>query len=409
MARINLYSLVGQGDFFSAGLSGTEFFQQLTAAKPDEEIELHIHSDGGDALDGMMIANVLSDHKGRKVAIIDGTCASAATFAAMACDTIKMRSSALMMIHGAWSDASGQPDKLREKADQLDKVITAMRPLYERRNVPSDKIDAWMASQETWFTAAEAKAEGLIDEILEMPALPDPKAQARRRRANTASRAQASRNRSKAMDPKEIRSKLGLAEDAKAREVRKALKAYMSEDKGTDDEKSALARAVAEMDEESETDVGKSQVSAKAAESAEAMALIDKLTARVEKAETDAYYAKAEQLQDRKTAKEVLALAGGNTSNALAILAKMPKQPNTTSALARRMFQGGDPMSGQTTKTTDDDDGDNIRPSANRQFTLTQCNLASKAKALAEAKNISIEQATYEVAKKHPELAQRAQ
>lgn len=211
------------------------------------------------------------------------------------------------------------------------------------------------------------------------------------------------------MDPKEIRSKLGLAEDAKAREVRKALKAYMSEDKGTDDEKSALARAVAEMDEESETDVGKSQVSAKAAESAEAMALIDKLTARVEKAETDAYYAKAEQLQDRKTAKEVLALAGGNTSNALAILAKMPKQPNTTSALARRMFQGGDPMSGQTTKTTDDDDGDNIRPSANRQFTLTQCNLASKAKALAEAKNISIEQATYEVAKKHPELAQRAQ
>lgn len=410
MARINLYSLVGQGDFFSAGLSGTEFYKQLTAAKPDEEIELHIHSDGGDALDGMMIANVLSDHKGRKVAIIDGTCASAATFAAMACDKVKMRSAALMMIHGAWSDASGQPDKLREKADHLDKVIAAMRPLYERRGITAEKIDQWLASQETWFTAEEAKAEGLIDEILEMPALPDPKAQARRRRANTASRAQASRNRSKAMDPKEIRSKLGLAEDAKAREVRKALKAYMSEDKGTDEEKSALARAVAEMDEESETDVGKAQISAKAAESPEAMALIDKLTARVEKAETDAYYAKAEQLQDRKTAKEVLALAGGNTSNALAILAKMPKQqPNTTSALARRMFQGGDPMSGQTTKTTDDDDGENVRPSANRQFTLTQCNLASKAKALAESKNIDIEKATYEVAKKHPELARRAQ
>ena len=114
-------------------MSGTEFYQQLTAAKPDEEIELHIHSDGGDALDGMMIANVLSDHKGRKVAIIDGTCASAATFAAMACDKVKMRSAALMMIHGAWSDASGQPDKLREKADHLDKVIAAMRPLYERR------------------------------------------------------------------------------------------------------------------------------------------------------------------------------------------------------------------------------------------------------------------------------------
>lgn len=409
MARINLYSLVGAGDIFAAGLTGSEFYSQLSAAKPDEEIELHIHSDGGDALDGMMMANVLSDHKGRKVAVIDGTCASAATFAAMACDTVKMRASALMMVHGAWSEASGQPDMLREKADQLDKVITAIRPLYERRNVSSAKIDAWMASKETWFTAAEAKAEGLIDEIIELPAMPDPKAQARRR-SKTASRAQASRSRGKAMDGKEVRSKLGLAETATARDVRKALKAYMAEGKDGDEEKNALARAVAEMDEESETDVGKAQISAKAAESPEAMALIDKLTARVEKAETDAYYAKAEQLQDRKTAKEVLALAGGNTSNALAILAKMPKQqPNTTSALARRMFQGGDPMSGQTTKTTDDDDGENVRPSANRQFTLTQCNLASKAKALAESKNIDIEKATYEVAKKHPELARRAQ
>ena len=167
MARINLYSLVGAGDIFAAGLTGSEFYSQLSAAKPDEEIELHIHSDGGDALDGMMMANVLSDHKGRKVAVIDGTCASAATFAAMACDTVKMRASALMMIHGAWSDASGQPDKLREKADQLDKVITAMRPLYERRNVPSAKIDAWMASQETWFTAAEAKDYGIVDRVIE--------------------------------------------------------------------------------------------------------------------------------------------------------------------------------------------------------------------------------------------------
>ena len=57
----------------------------------------------------------------------------------------------------------------------------------------------------------------------------------------------------------------------------------------------------------------------------------------------------------------------------------------------------------------DDEDEENVKPSANRQFVLTQCSLASKAKALAEAKNISIEQATYEVAKKHPELARRAQ
>ena len=404
MARINLYSLVGAGDIFAAGLTGSEFYSQLSAAKPDEEIELHIHSDGGDALDGMMMANVLSDHKGRKVAVIDGTCASAATFAAMACDTVKMRASALMMIHGAWSDASGQPDKLREKADQLDKVITAMRPLYERRNVTSAKIDAWMASQETWFTAAEAKAEGLIDEIIELPAMPDPKAQARRR-SKTASRAQASRNRGKAMDGKEVRSKLGLAEAATARDVRKALKAYMAEGKDGDEEKNALARAVAEMDEESETDAGKALVSSQAAQSPEALALVEKLTARVQSTEAELFFAKAERLADRQTAKEYLALTGGNYENAMKLLAKLPKPGNQTSALARSMFGGGDPMGGTQTQ----DDGENVKPSANRRYLLTQCSLADKAKALAASKNITLEAATYEIARKHPELARRPQ
>lgn len=404
MARINLYSLVGAGDIFAAGLTGSEFYSQLSAAKPDEEIELHIHSDGGDALDGMMMANVLSDHKGRKVAVIDGTCASAATFAAMACDTVKMRASALMMIHGAWSEASGQPDMLREKADQLDKVITAMRPLYERRNVPSAKIDAWMASKETWFTSAEAKAEGLIDEIIELPAMPDPKAQARRR-SKTASRAQASRSRGKAMDGNEVRSKLGLAETATARDVRKALKAYMAEGKDGDEEKNALARAVAEMDEESETDTGKALVSSQAAQSPEALALVEKLTARVQSTEAELFFAKAERLADRQTAKEYLALTGGNYDNAMKLLAKLPKPGNQTSALARSMFGGGDPMGGTQTQ----DDGENVKPSANRRYLLTQCSLADKAKALAASKNITLEAATYEIARKHPELARRPQ
>ncbi len=404
MARINLYSLVGAGDIFAAGLTGSEFYSQLSAAKPDEEIELHIHSDGGDALDGMMMANVLSDHKGRKVAVIDGTCASAATFAAMACDTVKMRASALMMVHGAWSEASGQPDMLREKADQLDKVITAIRPLYERRNVSSAKIDAWMASKETWFTAAEAKAEGLIDEIIELPAMPDPKAQARRR-SKTASRAQASRSRGKAMDGKEVRSKLGLAETATARDVRKALKAYMAEGKDGDEEKNALARAVAEMDEESETDTGKALVSSQAAQSPEALALVEKLTARVQSTEAELFFAKAERLADRQTAKEYLALTGGNYENAMKLLAKLPKPGNQTSALARSMFGGGDPMGGTQTQ----DDGENVKPSANRRYLLTQCSLADKAKALAASKNITLEAATYEIARKHPELARRPQ
>ena len=207
------------------------------------------------------------------------------------------------------------------------------------------------------------------------------------------------------MDGKEVRSKLGLAEAATARDVRKALKAYMAEGKDGDEEKNALARAVAEMDEESETDAGKALVSSQAAQSPEALALVEKLTARVQSTEAELFYAKAERLADRQTAKEYLALTGGNYENAMKLLAKLQKPGNQTSALARSMFGGGDPMGGTQTQ----DDGENVKPSANRRYLLTQCSLADKAKALAASKNITLEAATYEIARKHPELARRPQ
>ena len=135
------------------------------------------------------------------------------------------------------------------------------------------------------------------------------------------------------MDGKEVRSKLGLAEAATARDVRKALKAYIAEGKDGDEEKNALARAVAEMDEESETDAGKALVSSQAAQSPEALALVEKLTARVQSTESELFFAKAERLADRQTAKEYLALTGGNYENAMKLLAKLQKPGNQTSVL----------------------------------------------------------------------------
>ena len=44
--------------------------------------------------------------------------------------------------------------------------------------------------------------------------------------------------------------------------------------------------------------------------------------------------------------------------------------------------------------TQTQDDGENVKPSANRRYLLTQCSLADKAKALAASKNITLEAAT---------------
>lgn len=164
--QIHLHDGIGKNSD-GEGISSKEFVEQLP--KDGEEVEIRINSPGGNVYDGIAMANALFSYPGETTAVIEGICASAATFLAVSCKKIKMFESSILMVHGPWAETGGNADKLRDIADQLDKTKELMLAVYKRRGIPKATIDKWLESESTYLTAKEAKEVGLCDEIIKQP------------------------------------------------------------------------------------------------------------------------------------------------------------------------------------------------------------------------------------------------
>lgn len=147
-------------------ISAASFAQTLEQVETDR-VQLHINSPGGDAFDGIAIANAIRQSDKHVVAVVDGLAASIASVIAVACDEVVMAPGAQMMIHDAWTYAAGASSDLRKVADDLDKLSGSLASLYARRGGTADEWRALMLA-ETWFTDAEAVAAGLADRVLDV-------------------------------------------------------------------------------------------------------------------------------------------------------------------------------------------------------------------------------------------------
>lgn len=146
------------------GVSAESFVKQL-ANVDAENITLHINSPGGDVFDARAIATAIKNHKATVTAKIDGLAASAATYIALAADSVEMADGSFFMIHKGWTFTMGNADDLRETSNLLDKVDESIVNDYAKKTgmEPSAIIDLMAA--ETWFTATEALDNGFIDKI----------------------------------------------------------------------------------------------------------------------------------------------------------------------------------------------------------------------------------------------------
>lgn len=157
-AKIYVYDEIGYW-----GVTAGDFVAELTKLDV-EEIELHINSPGGEVFDGVAIYEGLVGHGATVTTYVDGLAASAASFIAMAGDRVVMTKHAEMMIHDAMSFAIGNAADLREQADLLDKVSDKIANIYAER---CEDAAHWRAAMrdETWYSADEAVAAGLADEV----------------------------------------------------------------------------------------------------------------------------------------------------------------------------------------------------------------------------------------------------
>lgn len=128
-------------------------------------LDIYVNSNGGDVFEAYAMASMIQRFAGYKTCYIDGMAASAASLIPMVCDKVVMASYASILIHNMWTVACGNAKELRETADMLDDLMKSNRQLYlSRFNAGEEKLIELMDA-ETWLSAEEAKAYGLVDEI----------------------------------------------------------------------------------------------------------------------------------------------------------------------------------------------------------------------------------------------------
>ena len=153
------------------GISAKQFIADLKSVPADHEIVLKIHSPGGEVFDGNAIFNALKRHPGGVSVQIEGLAASMATVISLAGAPVKMAANGFYMIHNPWGMAVGDADEMRDQAALLEKIREGMIAAYAAKSGQEpEQIGAWMDA-ETWFTAAEAKDAGFVDEVTDSLAL----------------------------------------------------------------------------------------------------------------------------------------------------------------------------------------------------------------------------------------------
>lgn len=129
-------------------------------------VRVRINSGGGDVYEGIAILNTLRAYSGDITVVIESLAASAASFIAVGTGgRVVIRPNAEVMIHKAWAMLSGNADDIDKMRADLARQDVKLAKIYADRAGGSP--DDWLSvmAAETWYTADEALAAGLVDEI----------------------------------------------------------------------------------------------------------------------------------------------------------------------------------------------------------------------------------------------------
>lgn len=161
--RVDVYDDIGAG-FWSDGVTPASFAAQMSGVKGP--LDVHISSSGGDVFDGLAIAEAIRSYGGPVTTVVDGIAASIASVIAQAGQKRVMAPGAMLMIH----DAFAYPDTpneagLLKMAATVGKVSDNLAQQYATR--AGGTVEQWRQAMqaETWYTADEAVAAGLADEV----------------------------------------------------------------------------------------------------------------------------------------------------------------------------------------------------------------------------------------------------
>lgn len=155
------------------GISARDVDRALKQAGDVDTLYVRVNSPGGEATEGVAIANLLRAHSASIHVTVFGLAASAASYISTAGDVVTMAPGSMMMVHDAWNIALGSADELRAEAVVLDKLSDSVASLYALK--AGGTAAEWRAVMraETWYTAEETVAAKLADKV-GLETTPDP-------------------------------------------------------------------------------------------------------------------------------------------------------------------------------------------------------------------------------------------
>lgn len=159
-------------DIYLFGVIGGEtanldkFKRDLDAAKKAETINVYINTVGGAFNDGLPIYNLLEQHPAKITVKIMGYCLSIGSVIMLAADRIECAANGMIMIHRAQGFTYGDASDHAKTATVLQKHEAAIIPHYASKLHKTPNEVQALLNAETWYTATEAKAAGLIDAII---------------------------------------------------------------------------------------------------------------------------------------------------------------------------------------------------------------------------------------------------
>ncbi|MEB4590782.1 head maturation protease, ClpP-related, partial [Candidatus Thiothrix sp. Deng01] len=142
-----------------------QFLADLQGAGDVETITVYLNTVGGSFYDGLPIYNTLKQHKAHVTVKVMGYALSMGSVIMLAGDVVEAAENSLVMIHRAQGGVWGDAEDMAHASQVLQKHEQAVIPEYMRRLGKSEQDVMALLKAETWYTASEAKAAGLVDAV----------------------------------------------------------------------------------------------------------------------------------------------------------------------------------------------------------------------------------------------------
>lgn len=147
---IYLYDMIVSEDWWG-GVTPLAFATQL-ASLTAPVIHLRINSPGGDVFAARAMVQAMQEHPSKIIAHIDGVCASAATYPALAADECIIADGAMFMIHNAWTVAGGESKDFIAMGNLLGRIDAILANDYAKKSGQTiEQITEWMNAETYWF------------------------------------------------------------------------------------------------------------------------------------------------------------------------------------------------------------------------------------------------------------------